>query len=562
MKKTILLTLILLISFVGYSQVTEVFTYTNDNKPDDDKNFYENYIYKGKYYYTGKTSVGLTYLYSFDGVGQPVQIKEITSTARKEATTSNPTSGFHFISNEKYLYFTTITVLSGSEVEYELWRTDGTDSGTLKLLNYKGTTVAYPSINNSIKWTNTKVENSLNGDILFFASVSPNTRSLWKSNGTPEGTVLVKEFSANGISDYANYVLEKAGSNYLFIRYSSATYTYEFWKTDGSEAGTQQLKDGEGNFATILQTIGLLNGRYYYASDFSNIYSTDGISVSKEFSLPTSNLLHGQPLFNGNNEAYYLTKSLTAPRKISVYYVKDNMQSPQKLVEFAADSENYKLIYASNKGVLLNKYDSSDKLQAQVMVDKTTKTATIYPTLMKFQRDNIQWGMIEYNNELYFGTALNTDTNSIGNELWKIGATDVELVQDIYPGSVTFFGMTIANGSSPERFFILNNKVFFKAGTTAGTKLYTLGTGNLGVSELGQESKEFMVYPNPSNGSFQINFNDELSDSLVSIYTTSGVIVKQFKLNEITAHQTLESGFYIINVTHSGKTQTQKLIIK
>lgn len=562
MKKTILLTLTLLISFVGYSQVTEVFTFTNDNKPDDDKNFYENYIYQGKYYYTGKTSAGLTYLYSFNGAGQPVQIKEVTSTSKKAGIATTPTSGFHFISNEKYLYFTTITVLSGSEVEYELWRTDGTDSGTLKLLNYKGTSIVFPSIINTIKWTNTKVENSLNGDILFFASVSPNTRSLWKSNGTPEGTVLVKEFSANGISDYANYVLEKVGSNYLFIRYSSATYTYELWKTDGTASGTEQLRDDKGNPQSILQTIGLLNGRYYFLANFSDIYSTDGNVATKEFSLPASTFLDSQSLFNGNNEAYYTVKSLTAPKKVTVYYVKDNMQSPEKLTEFSADTDNYKLIYASNKGILINKYDSNDKLQAQIMVDKSTKAVNVYSTMMKVKRDNIQLGMIEYDNNLYFGTALNTDTNSIGNELWKIGATDVELVQDIYPGSITFFGMTIANGSSPERFFILNNKIFFKAGTSAGTKLYTLGTGSLGVSELGQESKEFMIYPNPSNGSFQINFNDELSESLVSVYTTSGVLVKQFNLNETTANQTLESGFYLITVTNKNKVQTQKLIIK
>lgn len=562
MKKTILFTLILFVSLVGYSQVTEVFTFTKDNKPDDENNYYENYIFQGKYYYSGK-SAGKTYLYVTDGINQPVQLKEITSTSKSSGATTYPTSGFDFISNEKYLYFSTTTIIStGGVVEYELWRTDGTSDGTLRLLSYSSTTVGFPSITNSIKLSNEKIQNSINGGILFFASVTPKTRSLWKSDGTVEGTQIVKEFPANGISEYYNYVLEKVGTNYVFIRYNPATYFYDLWKTDGTTAGTVQMKDGFGNAQAVVQTIGKLGDKYYYSSSLSELYSTDGVTAVKEQDLPLSNFIHGQPLFNKSQEFYYILKSSGTSKVITVYFVQGDMSNKKKLVEFDATSEDYKVLYANNEGVFLNKLDSSSNLIAQVFVNKTTGNVITFSNLIDYQRNNVPLKMLEYQDQLYFGAPLKNDTNLVGNELWKLGLNSPELVADVYPGSTTFFGMTIVNGSSPNRLFMLGGKLYFVGNSSSGTKLYSLGNGSLGTDELLIKNNQVIVYPNPSSGVFKINFDEELTNSQVIIYNSNGAIVSQFQLKDQAFDHHLNSGLYIIKVNTANETFVQKLIIE
>jgi ELWxxDGT repeat protein len=61
------------------------------------------------------------------------------------------------------------------------------------------------------------------------------TQELWKSDGTSEGTVLVKAF------DYIANMKEAGGIIYLNVY--SDDYGYELWKSDGTEEGTSLLKD-------------------------------------------------------------------------------------------------------------------------------------------------------------------------------------------------------------------------------------------------------------------------------------------------------------------------------
>jgi ELWxxDGT repeat protein len=114
---------------------------------------------------------------------------------------------------------------------YELWKTDGSSSGTTLIKDIDpGTDPAYPYF----------YENSLtdvNG-VLFFSHYAGSTYDwdLWKSDGSPEGTGLVKDFYGSDLA-----LCNVNGTLFLSAMQSGAGV--ELWKSDGTTGGTVQVKD-------------------------------------------------------------------------------------------------------------------------------------------------------------------------------------------------------------------------------------------------------------------------------------------------------------------------------
>ena len=63
---------------------------------------------------------------------------------------------------------------------------------------------------------------------------------LWKSDGTDTGTVMVKDINANGSSDPNNII---AINDTLYFSGSDGIDGFELWKSDGTDVGTELIKD-------------------------------------------------------------------------------------------------------------------------------------------------------------------------------------------------------------------------------------------------------------------------------------------------------------------------------
>jgi ELWxxDGT repeat protein len=79
------------------------------------------------------------------------------------------------------------------------------------------------------------------GKLFFAANFEDGRRELWKSDGTPEGTVPVKQFPAHPASASLSN-LTVVGSRLFFV-VSDETHGSELWVTNGTEAGTHRVKD-------------------------------------------------------------------------------------------------------------------------------------------------------------------------------------------------------------------------------------------------------------------------------------------------------------------------------
>src|SRR5262245_1859543 len=140
--------------------------------------------------------------------------------------------GNSFVDVEGTTFFVAADATSG----WELWKTDGTAAGTVRVKDiWPGTSPSNPQHMVDV------------GGTLFFSAVNDATgvRHLWKSDGTEAGTVLVKNLNSTLSSGPFPFPVSIFGSpigfegHYYFGGWDSGGW--EPWKSDGTAAGTVRI---------------------------------------------------------------------------------------------------------------------------------------------------------------------------------------------------------------------------------------------------------------------------------------------------------------------------------
>ncbi|NYJ02568.1 ELWxxDGT repeat protein [Nocardioides thalensis] len=118
-----------------------------------------------------------------------------------------------------------------------LWRTDGTANGTVRLKRLGS--------DGEGDYDHDYGRSSLvaAGGALFFTADGEDGDELWRSDGTRSGTVLVKHFSTDEESYYNGISNLTAAGDTLFFTADDGTHGEELWKSDGTKAGTVLVKD-------------------------------------------------------------------------------------------------------------------------------------------------------------------------------------------------------------------------------------------------------------------------------------------------------------------------------
>ena len=189
-----------------------------------------------------------------------------------------------------YVYF---TAMGGESrvpgLPNELWRSDGTEAGTVKVMEFDGTNGA----------ANARDLFDAGGTLYFRtdAPVSqgwddPVTEQIWKSDGTSAGTVKIADFAWPSVDSWGS---DYPGSDRPGMAFVNGTVFFpassgaapddvELWKTDGTPAGTVMVRDiNPGAAASLPATLTPFGGRVYFsATDPAGgreLWSSDGTAA-------------------------------------------------------------------------------------------------------------------------------------------------------------------------------------------------------------------------------------------------------------------------------------------
>ncbi len=179
------------------------------------------------------------------------------------------------------LFFTALD----STNDRDLWKTNGTNSGTTRV----GNNTEYSDVTGPEKLTN------VNGTLFFVGKTLDTDQELWKSNGTTAGTVEVLDInstpglggSLRDLFSYGNsliFVADDQGARYGpdVVPPSDPAFLVgaELWKSDGTASGTVLMSDvspGIGG-STGLAPPGftLFNDFLYFSANGTNTDGTSG----------------------------------------------------------------------------------------------------------------------------------------------------------------------------------------------------------------------------------------------------------------------------------------------
>jgi ELWxxDGT repeat protein len=161
----------------------------------------------------------------------------------------------------------------GGQYTYFLYRTDGTAAGTRPVLSL-------PRFQSTVPFR--AFAGTPGGRLYFAAGTADAGLELWTSDGTPEGTRLVKDIwpgpggSGPGSSDPS--LLATFGER-CFFRADNGVSGIEPWVSDGTEAGTFLLKDIRPGPSWSLPLAPLaFKGKMFFGAG-TELWSTDGTAA-------------------------------------------------------------------------------------------------------------------------------------------------------------------------------------------------------------------------------------------------------------------------------------------
>ena len=363
-----------------------------------------------------------------------------------------------------YVYFTADNGTNG----VELWRTDGTANGTVMVRD----------IDSGASSSNPDKLTTVGNTLYFIADNGTNGTELWKSDGTSSGTVMVRDIWA-GANSGCGWSSELATvGNSLYFSAQTAEGNYELWKSDGTSNGTtlvKEIRNGTvGSYPANLTAVG--STLYFTADDGTTgteLWKSDGTSAGTVLvkdvypgatgSVPSELLAAGNTLYftanNGTNGIELWKSDGTATGTVMVrdIYSGANGSNPTGLVAMGAT-----VYFAANNGTNgVELWKSDGTSSGTVMVkDIRTGSASSSPAQLTV-----------VGNTLYF--TANDGVNGV--EIWKSDGTanGTAMVKDIRSGSASSnpIHLTPFKGTL---FFVAsddfdNYQLFSSNGTSAGT---------------------------------------------------------------------------------------------
>jgi ELWxxDGT repeat protein/VCBS repeat-containing protein len=353
----------------------------------------------------------------------------------------------------------------------ELWYSDGTAAGTRMIIDL------LPNIPGA--GLNPRYMTRIGGKV-FFTGVTAGSaaRELWITDGTTAGTHQVKDINA-GYGRSSPQQLTAFNDKLLFSAYDPA-FGRELWISDGTEAGTTRVKDintgNNGAFSSSPQNFAILGSVALFAASGSNgreLWRTDG---TENGTYQVADIFAGGSSSNPTNLTVLGDKLIfqaTNAANGAELWVTDGTAAGTSLLAdtnagSASGSPNY-LAVLGNKAVFTAGSPTGSDLWITdgTVLGTSVLASSALPNAFRYQTTL-------GNKVLFFGTEA-----SGGRELWSTDGTvaGTGRLVDIYPGPVN---------SRPQDFRPVGDKLVFTAiDPVNGSSLWVTDGTAAGTSRLG-----------------------------------------------------------------------------
>ncbi len=435
----------------------------------------------------------------------------------------------------------------------ELWVSDGTSNGTKMLRDL------YPGKSSSMLTLSFMVEM---GGLVYFAPREggggiPNTRGseLWKTDGTAEGTVIVKDIVPGGNSSLVNHLV--ATDDLIYFAAQNNEFGNELWVSDGTEEGTLMLSDiNEGNSFSNPEELTV-------AGNFIYFFANDGI--------------HGRELWrtDGTGDGTILVKDI-------------NPGEGDSHGDYIMGSSAGTVFFNADDGVTGDELWVSSGPESTSLIEINPGEGDSGPRFFTEANGKVFFSATEneFGRELWMsdgtvaGTKLaaNINEGSSGsypdNFVGSDGAVYLSSNQGIWRSDGTeagTYGITNREqGVDANRELAINNGVIYFNGNgfdfegeILGYELFKItdGTSTSRSSERGKPA-EITMYPNPANNLLTIE-TGEPEHCSIKIRTLNGQLMFKAKMEGPLFHIALSSfpkGVYFVTVRSKDRVITRKII--
>ncbi len=335
------------------------------------------------------------------------------------------------------------------------------------------------------------------GAHLLFAAQDESGVELWRTDGTLEGTYLVKDINPgtnfSGATKSSNPRHMEVYQDRVFFA-ASGMGGVELWVSDGTSDGTTLFKDlypGTGSNNSIQEGepshLTVYDGRLFFAADGPEgreLWVSDGTSEGTSLFLdiwpgsspqgyirdsnPADLTVVGDQLFfaatsDAGRELWVTDGTVEGTYEVADIHPGNNEQNlalssnPSALVDLAGT-----LFFAADGGQGVELWRSDGTTPGTVLV------SDIYPGASEsgLPLSSSPEGLTAFDGTLVF--SARTDQ---GRELWKSdgSAEGTVLVVEIYPGLTVW---ETANSSNPASFQVFSDALYFAATNEAGRELW------------------------------------------------------------------------------------------
>ena len=295
----------------------------------------------------------------------------------------------------------------------ELWRSDGTEDGSFLVKDINsgegiGSDPEYLIVyHNKIYF---KADDGTNGD------------ELWVSDGLESGTSLFKDIvtGPNGSSISGPIIF----NDLLFFNAYNEDEEFEIWKTDGSQSGTVKFDlseilsgVGEINYSAIIGNNLYFTGESIGGSQNDSLVKTDGtVAGTQIVKTLTDNSIFYMSLFSDGTHIYFFTPAGTTTE----LWISDGTEANTMFVKdiLVGGESNYpRNFFAYNNKVYFSAKDRENDFGHRLFVTDGTEIGTHLVT----EEDKAfnPFNFVLYNNLLYFSGY----DNEYGDELWRTDGT-------------------------------------------------------------------------------------------------------------------------------------------